>query len=274
MRKLGKIVIHIVLWIYVAFTLYPILFAVINSFKKSVDVISSPFALPATLQIGNYVDAWKSAKISTYFMNSVYISALCSFGSILLAAMTAYAITRIRFERTNKIVSAFLGLNLMIPGAFLLIPLYFLLIDMKIYNTPLALILPYITFGIPLSTFIIQSFLRSIPADLEEAGVMDGLSAFGLFWKVVLPLTLPALVTTFILTFLGNWNEFIMANFFVTKEKFRTLPVGMVGFVTGKLRNYGSLFASTMYSIVPVIVIYAFLQQKIIDGVTAGSVKG
>ncbi|MCR8644063.1 carbohydrate ABC transporter permease [Paenibacillus sp. N1-5-1-14] len=274
MKNKKGILTHVILMLYVIITLYPVFWAFQNSFKTSAEVISHPFAIPTDFQFVNYINAWTSSKISTYFFNSLYISTLASVVSMVLAAMTAYAVTRMRFKTMSKIVQAFIGLALMIPGSFLLVPLFFLLNDMKIVNTHAALIIPYITFGIPLTVFVISAFLRSIPNDLEEAGVMDGLSAYGLFWRVILPLCTPALVTVFILNFLGNWNEFVMAQFFLTKETLRTLPVGMVAFMNSLNMNYSGLFASTMFSVIPVVVIYAILQEKIIEGVTAGSVKG
>lgn len=274
MGKFKNTIAHVVLWIYVIFTLYPILWAFQNSFKTSADVAASPFALPSSLNLNNYINAWTTAKVGSYFFNSLYVSTAASIVSIVCAAMVAYAVTRMRYQVMSKLVTAFIGLALLLPGSFLLIPLYKMISNLELNDTPWAILLPYMTFGIPLTMFIISAFLKSMPSDLEEAGVMDGLTAFGLFWKIVLPLTMPALVTVFILNFLGNWNEFIMASFFITKEKFRTLPVGMVAFRDMMNMNYGGLFASTMYSIIPVVVIFAFLQEKIIEGVTAGSVKG
>ncbi|WP_256758370.1 carbohydrate ABC transporter permease [Cohnella sp. WQ 127256] len=280
MRKYGKLWIHIVVSFYILITIYPLFFAFINSFKTTIQVIDNPFSVPFDLNFANYINVWESSKISTYFFNSLYISTLCSVVSIVLAAMVAYVISRMRYRFANKVIYLFLGFNLLVPGGFLLIPLYFLLVGMQFdqsshaFIAQLAIILPYITFGIPLTTFIIAAFMKSIPAEMEEAGVMDGLGAFGLFWRLVLPLTVPALVTVFILCYLGNWNEFIMANFFIAKDKFRTLPVGTAAFNDTLNKDYGGMFAATMFSIVPVALIYAFLQRRIIDGVTAGSIKG
>lgn len=275
MGKSRRIVIHILLWAYMIITIYPIFFALQNSLKSSADVISSPFSLPIqTFTWDNYIAVWEMTPVVRYFFNSMYISTGASIVSMVLAAMTAYAITRMRFRTMNKIVTMIIGAALMIPGSFLLVPLYFLLVNLKLADTPFALLLPYMTFGIPLSVFIVASFLKTIPGELEEAGVMDGISAFGLFWRIILPITMPALVTIFILNFLGNWNEFIMASFFLSSDDMKTLPVAMVAFRDSMQLNYGRLFASTMFSIVPVIIIFAFLQEKIMEGVTAGSIKG
>jgi len=275
MNKPRSVIIHFILWIYVVITLYPIVFALQNSFKSSANVISSPFSLPiSTFSFDNYQAVWNLTPVLRYFFNSMYIAVGASATSMILATMTAYAITRMRFKLMNKITTMFIGAALMIPGSFLLVPLYFLLVKLHLVDTPWALILPYMTFGIPLSVFIVGAFLKTIPSELEEAGVMDGVSAFGLFWRIILPISVPALVTIFILNFLGNWNEFIMAQFFLSGDTHKTLPVAMVAFRDSMQLNFGRLFASAMFMIVPVVVIYAFLQEKIIEGVTAGSVKG
>jgi raffinose/stachyose/melibiose transport system permease protein len=144
----------------------------------------------------------------------------------------------------------------------------------RILDKHLALIIPYTANAIPLNVIILSAFMRSIPIELEEAAVMDGLSAKGVFAKIIFPLTIPALVTVFILNFIGNWNEFLLANFFISTDELRTLPVGMVGFRDTYNTNYAQMSAGIVYSVVPVMIIYAVLQKQIIEGLTAGGVKG
>jgi raffinose/stachyose/melibiose transport system permease protein len=179
-----------------------------------------------------------------------------------------------KFPTYGKWVYGFLLISLLIPPASLLIPLYIMVKDIGLYNTPLALIIPYTAFGIPLTVFVIAAFLKSIPRELEEAGVVDGLSIYGILGKIVIPLTMPTLVTVFILNFINHWNEFILANLFLSTQQLRTLPVAIVAFADQFNMNYGALTASITISIVPVIIIYAILQKKIIEGVAAGSIKG
>ncbi|AEI45175.1 carbohydrate ABC transporter permease [Paenibacillus mucilaginosus] len=265
---------HGILWVYLLLTLYPLVWVLNSSFKTNKEIITNPWGLPQEFTLDNYVAAWKGAKISTYFFNSFYVSIVASVVTILFASAAGYAITRMQLGRVNKYVNAALLLALLVPGGTLILPLFVWLRDLGLYNTHLALIFPYVTFGLPLTVFIVSAFMKSIPADLEEAGVMDGLTAFGLFARIILPLTVPALVTVFILNFLSNWNEFVMAYLFLSKEKLRTLPTGMVAFMNQFNMNYGGLAASIMFSVVPVLTVYAFLQEKIIEGVTAGSTKG
>ncbi|MGE6227764.1 carbohydrate ABC transporter permease [Paenibacillus sp. GbtcB18] len=280
MSKLKNGFLHAFLLLYVFVTLYPLFWGFQNSFKRHVDIVASPFALIKNFTLDNYANAWTSANIGRYFVNSLYISVVASVVTIVLASMTAYALTRMYFPKMNKIVTGVFLLAIMIPAGSLLIPLYRFILNVTndlhipLYDTHLALILPYIAFGLSLSIIIIMAFIKSLPRELEEAGVMDGLTIYGLFWKIVLPLMTPAIVTVFIINFLGHWNEYVLANVMLSKEALRTLPVAMAAMNNGMAMNYGALLAATMFSIVPVVVIYAILQEKIIEGLAAGSVKG
>ncbi|EGL18256.1 MULTISPECIES: carbohydrate ABC transporter permease [Paenibacillus] len=280
MSKLKNGFLHAFLLLYVFVTLYPLFWGFQNSFKRHVDIVANPFALIKNFTLDNYVNAWTSANIGRYFVNSLYISVLASVVTIVLASMTAYALTRMYFPKMNKFVTGVFLLAIMIPAGSLLIPLYRFILNVTnvlhipLYDTHLALILPYIAFGLSLSIIIIMAFIKSLPRELEEAGVMDGLTIYGLFWKIVLPLMTPAIVTVFIINFLGHWNEYVLANVMLSKEALRTLPVAMAAMNNGMAMNYGALLAATMFSIVPVVVIYAILQEKIIEGLAAGSVKG
>jgi raffinose/stachyose/melibiose transport system permease protein len=274
-RAMKKSVSHIILLAYLIAILYPFLFVLFSSLKSdNQEIASNPFGLPSTLHFENYVEAWVNAKISVYFFNSLYIATLCSITTILISSMAAFAITRMRYSKMSKGMFQFILIGMLIPGNALLLPIYILLKDVSILGTHLALIIPYTANAIPFTVIILSAFMRSIPSELEEASVMDGLSAKGVFAKIILPISVPAIVTVFIVNFIGNWNEFLLANYFISTDELRTLPVGMVGFRDTYNTNYAQMSAGIVYSIVPVMVIYAVLQKQIIEGLTAGSVKG
>ncbi|MNW59039.1 Trehalose transport system permease protein SugB [compost metagenome] len=215
-----------------------------------------------------------NAKIGTYFWNSLYISILSSACTIALGAMFAFAVTRMRHRKWSLFLYSLILAGMLIPNNALMLPIYLLVRKMGILDTHLALIVPYVANAIPFTIIILAAFMRSLPGEIEEAAVMDGLRAPGIFAKIVIPLTVPAIVTVFIVNFLGNWNEFLLANYFLSTDKLRTLPVGMVQFRDQYQMNYAQMSAGIVYSVVPVLVIYAILQEKIIEGVTAGGVKG
>jgi len=275
MRVLKKSIPHLFLMAYLLIILYPFLFVLFSSVKTDNQAIASnPFGLPSSIIFDNYVNAWVNAKISTFFFNSLYIGVLSACLSIFFAAMLAFAVTRMRYNRISAILFQLILLGMLIPNNSLLLPIYGMMRNLNVLDTHMALILPYVANAIPFSVIILAAFMRSIPGEIEEAAVMDGLSSLGLFFKVMLPLTVPAIVTVFIINFLGNWNEFLLANYFLSSEELRTLPVGMVGFRDAYNTNYAQMSAGIVFSVLPVMIIYAVLQEKIIEGVTAGSVKG
>ncbi|NBC67608.1 carbohydrate ABC transporter permease [Paenibacillus sacheonensis] len=279
-NSLKRSIPHIVLFAFLILTLYPFLFVLFSSIKSDNQAIASnPFGFPASFHFENYREAWVNAKISVYFFNSLYISTLCSVVTILFSSMGAYAISRIRYLRISNVMYQAILIGLLIPGNALLLPIFIMLNKMEFFGhavlgTHMALILPYTAGAIPFTVIILVAFMRSIPGEIEEASVMDGLSAKGIFSKIIMPITVPALVTVFIINFIGNWNEFLMANFFISSDNLRTLPVGMVGFRDIYNTNYAQMSAGIVFSILPVMIIYAVLQKQIIEGLTAGGVKG
>ncbi|MBW5445009.1 ABC transporter permease subunit [Cohnella sp. CFH 77786] len=270
-----KTVPHVILLAYVAVILIPFVIVVFSSLKESnAEVAAHPLGFPKELFFDNYVKAWKQAKINVYFFNSLYISLSASVAGVLLAAATAFALTRMKFARTSKWIYQFVLIGMLIPGNVLFISQYILIKDLHLLDSPWALLLPYTAGAIPFSVLLISAFMRSVPAELEEAAIVDGLSSPGLFFRIILPLTLPALVTVFIINYLGNWNEYLLSNFFISTDRLKTLPTGMVGFRDAYQTNYPLICTGIVFSVLPVLVLYAFLQQKIIEGLTAGSVKG
>ncbi|TVY00448.1 carbohydrate ABC transporter permease [Cohnella terricola] len=276
MRKVfQKSLPHLLLLVYVVVILFPLVFVLLSSFKTSNDqIVTAPFGLPSKPTLENYSKAWTQAKISRYFFNSAYLSVTAAVSAILLAAATAYAIARMRMARASKIIYQFILLGMLIPGNVLFIAQYILVQKLGILGTHWALYLPYTAGALPFSVLLIVAFMKAIPSEMEEAAIVDGLGVIGSFFRIILPLTLPALVTVFIINLLGNWNEYLLANFFISKDTLRTLPTGMVGFRDAFQTSYPLVFTGIVISVLPILIIYAFLQKTIIEGLTAGSVKG
>jgi len=266
---------HLLLMLYVAAVLTPFAFILLSSLKtNNIDIAERPFGLPESWTLQNYAEAWTRAKINVYFFNSAYLSLSSSAAGVLLAAAAAFALTRMKFAVASKWIYQFILIGMLIPGNVLFIAQYLLVKDLGILNTHWSLFLPYTAGALPISVLLVAALMRSIPGELEEAGIVDGLGALRLFFLVVLPLTLPALVTVFIVNFIGVWNEYLLANFFISKDHLRTLPTGMVGFRDAFQTNYALICTGIVISVAPVLALYAVLQEKIIEGITAGSVKG
>ncbi|MDP4096770.1 carbohydrate ABC transporter permease [Paenibacillus sp. P96] len=266
---------HTLLMMYLLVILFPFLFVLFSSVKTDNNAIAlNPFGIPQEFAFSNYVEVWVKAKIGVYFFNSLYISTLSAAVSILIGAMLSFAVTRMRYPRAGRAVFGLALIGMLIPNNSLLLPIYLLVRKLGVLDTHWALIIPYTANAIPFTIIVLAAFMRSLASELEEAAVMDGLRAPGIFAKIVIPLMIPAMVTVFIVNFLGNWNEFLLANYFLSTDQLRTLPVGMVQFRDQYQMNYAQMSAGIVYSILPVLLMYAVLQKRIMEGLTAGSVKG
>nr|WP_246469749.1 carbohydrate ABC transporter permease [Cohnella nanjingensis] len=260
---------------YVVVILVPFLFVLFSSFKlDNNEITQHPFAFPKHFSFDNYKETWVKAKISVYFFNSLYLAFSAAVVGVLLAAATAFAITRMKLEKSSQWIYQFVLIGMLIPGNVLFIAQYFLVRDLHILDTHWALFLPYTAGALPFSVLLLAAFMRAIPHELEEAGTVDGMGAIRMFTKIILPLSIPSLVTVFIINFLGNWNEYLLSNFFISKDSLRTLPTGMVGFRDAFQMNYALICTGIVFSVLPVLILYTFLQRQIIEGLTAGSVKG
>ncbi|RUS48650.1 carbohydrate ABC transporter permease [Cohnella sp. AR92] len=272
---LRKSIPHIVMIAYVVIILLPFVFILFSSLKvNNTEIATHPFGLPKTWEFGNYKEAWVKAKINVYFFNSLYLAFSAAVVGVLLSAATSYAITRMKFRRTSNGIYQFVLIGMLIPGNVLFIAQYLLVQKLGILDTHWSLFLPYTAGALPFSILLISAFMKSIPQELEEAAVVDGMNVFRMFFQIILPLTVPALVTVFIVNFLGNWNEYLLSFFFISKDALRTLPSGMVQFRDAFQTNYALVCTGIVFSVVPVLILYAFLQRKIIEGLTAGSLKG
>ncbi|MFC4779381.1 carbohydrate ABC transporter permease [Paenibacillus sp. GCM10023252] len=265
---------HIFLSSYVIVLLFPLVWLLMSSFKTNREITMNTWSLPSSFHFENYKAAWETANISGYSFNSLIVTVAACIITLLFAAMTSFALSRMKFAKANKWIYQFILLGLIVPHGAMLIPLYRLIQGIGLYDSHWALILVYCTYALPITVFIIYAFMLSIPSELEEAGIMDGLGATGLFSRIILPISIPALVTVFILNFITNWNEYILSQLFITSESLKTLPTGMATFNDGYRTNFASLSAAVIISIIPVLVIYFFLQRQIIEGMTSGSVKG
>ncbi|WP_127532577.1 carbohydrate ABC transporter permease [Paenibacillus kobensis] len=265
---------HFTLWAYILVTLFPLVWLLMSSFKTNREITVNTWALPKSFNFDNYRAAWESANIGGYAFNSLYITIVSCLLTLALASATSFAIARMKFKALNKAVYQFILLGLLVPASALFIPLYRLINELHLYNNHWSLILVYCTYALPITVFILHAFMISIPNELEEAGIMDGMSAAGLFVRVILPLSMPSLVTVTILNFIGNWNEYILSQLFISSEAKRTLTTGMATFNDGYRTNFASLSAAVIMSVIPVLIVYLFLQRQIIAGMTAGGVKG
>ncbi|WP_214626325.1 carbohydrate ABC transporter permease [Paenibacillus agaridevorans] len=272
--SVAKPLIYIVLGILLVTQLYPLLWLFLYSFKTNDEILSgSFFSLPSVWQIENYSAAIESGNYWRYLGNSLFVTSITMASVIVLAALAAFAITRFRWKYGQLVLLLFL-LGMMIPLQSTLLPLMIIFKNMDILNTHLSLILPYIAFQTPISVFILSGFMKAIPHEIEESAIIDGAGVFRIFRGIILPISVPPIVTVCILTFINIWNEYILAATFISSEKLKTLPFGVNSFVSQYSVNYGAIGAFLVLGALPVIVVYFLLSERITKGMVAGAVKG
>ncbi|WP_420874334.1 carbohydrate ABC transporter permease [Paenibacillus dendritiformis] len=254
--------------------IYPLLWLLIYSLKSNEEILSgSFFSLPAVPQWNNFRDAIQSGNYFQYLYNSFFVTIVTMLGVLLLSSLASFAISRFRWRYGQAVMVIFL-IGMMIPMQATLLPLMLIFKNINILNTHLSIILPYIAFQTPIAVFILSGFMKSIPHEIEESAVVDGAGIFRIFRSIILPISVPPMMTVCILTFINIWNEYIMAATFISSERLKTLPFGVYSFVSQYSINYGAIGAFLVLGALPVILIYFLLADKITKGMVAGAVKG
>lgn len=273
-RRAEQTLIFVSLLVLSLLWLMPFVTVFLSALRSQGDLISRGiFAIPKTWQWANFVKAWNTGDFAIYFRNSLFLIAVKVPIGILIASLAAYPLARMRFRLSMPIFIFFLA-GLAIPVQVTLQPLLVMMKQIGISNSLFALIPPYIAFGLPFQIFVMRGFFRLIPSELLEAARIDGASEFTAFWRIMLPLSLPALATLAIIDVLATWNEFLIALVLISANEARTVPLGLLQFQGEHSSNYVLLMAGIVISIVPVIVVFIFLQRYFIAGLTSGAVKG
>jgi ABC-type glycerol-3-phosphate transport system permease component len=272
---LGKTMIYLILSLFALSTILAFLWIIMISLKTTTEFLTtSPWALPEVPQFKNYTIAWERARIGTYFGNSIVVSLTGASISVLVSAMAAYVLARVPF-RLNGFFRGYFLVGYMVPLFLTFIPLFFMMNSIGLSSGLTPLLLLYIASGVPFNTFILRGFFEALPSELEDAAAIDGSSPFHTFWAIMLPLSWPGLVAAFLINFMSLWNEFFLALLFLNKEN-ATMPLGL--FYMAQRAEYTAqwtdLFAGMIISIVPILIVFALLQDQITSGMTEGAIKG
>lgn len=249
---------------------FPLAWMLYSSLKTNQEIFAHPFSLPASPQWSNLVDAWTAGQLGRLYLNSLFVTGSAVLIVVALASLAAYAFARLSFPGRDALFYLFL-VGLLLPPQTVIIPLYTLLRDLGLLNTHLALILPYASWPMALTIYLLRSFYRTLPGELEDAARIDGAGMFQTFWHVMLPLVRPAIVTMVILNAVNLWNELLFAMLFIRDEGLRTLPAGLLAFYGYYSVDYKLVFAALSIATVPVLVLYFVFQRQIIAGLTVGS---
>ncbi|MFP3122008.1 carbohydrate ABC transporter permease [Ectobacillus funiculus] len=264
--------VYMMLIAYLVVIAYPLLWMVMSSFKTTDDIFTHSWALPKQWLFENYTAAWNQG-ISSYFLNSVIVTALTCMITVLVSSLGAYGLSRFEFKFKSIILIICLG-GLMLSPQVSLIPLYKMIQSIGLYNTYWALILPYTAYRIPFTILLIRSYFLSIPKELEESAYLDGCTSLGIFVRIFLPMSKPILATATVLTVYHTWNEFMFAIIFIDDNSLKTIPAGLMQFRDALQTDWGVLLAGLTISAVPIVVVFLFLQKYFVRGIANGSIKG
>ncbi len=253
--------------------LLPVGYMLLTSVKSSLEIAVNPLGLPHTLNFENYIDVFNRMNYLRAVLNTVFITAVSSIGIVLVSALAAYPLARVQ-TRWSSAVYQYFSFGLMIPSFVVIIPLYSLMRSVGLLNTYAGLILIYIAFNIPFAVFFFTSFIRSLPKELEEAGLIDGCTPITVFWYIVLPLLRPVIGTVTMFITLSIWNDFLLPLVFLFDANSRTIMVNVYSFLGYYGFNPTTLFPAAVLGSLPLLIFFFFLQRQIIAGITAGSVKG
>ncbi|WP_458463760.1 carbohydrate ABC transporter permease [Paenibacillus sp.] len=274
MRRFGYVLLYFLLSLVAVLQILPLVWLLLFSLKNNQEVFDmAPFSLPATPHWENYVKVWTEGNISLYFFNSVWITVVSVVFTVLFASLVTFAITRMRWKGRSLVLGLFM-VGLMIPVHSTLIPLFSLFLKLHLTDHPLSVILSYIAFNMPITIMILLGFYYALPREVEEAAVMDGCSVHRIFFRIVLPMTSSVVSTTAIINMIYNWNEFIFVNTFISTDSYKTLTVGVQNFIGQYTTDWGAIGATLMISIMPILIAFLILSNRIVEGIAAGSVKG
>lgn len=252
---------------------FPMVFTLLSSLKTKLEIFSDPFGMPGKVMWSNYVEAWKNANMSTYFMNSIIQSVVTVVLLIIISSLVAYCLARIDFK-SSRFLEIFFMLGMMIPMHTILVPVSYLIGTFNLKNNIFALVLIYVAFSLPFSILVLTNFMKTIPYSLEEAALIDGATTFQIYRRIVLPLSLPAISTISIFNFLSVWNNIIFPLLFINDNKLKPIALGLLNFNGEHGSDYGPLMAAIVITVAIPLVIYLLFQEKVEGGMSAGAVKG
>ena len=270
----AKILVYAIMVIFTVLTIYPILWLVLQSFKTNTTYLTTnKLSFPSSLYLGNYAFVINQGNFFGFLKNSLIYTSVTVAVVVVLSNMAGFAFAKLNYKITKLLHGIFI-VGILLTMQSILIPLFLMVSAAGIHNTRWAVLIPYIALGLPMGVYLCTDFQKSIPDELLEAARIDGASFISIFSRVVLPMCAPVSVTLAIITFTGNWNEFILMSLMTSSEKLKAIPY-MVGRYAGALgSDYGKLFTSLTVALIPILIFYSIFRNQITKGVAAGAVKG
>lgn len=273
-KMVKKSLFYLAVLVIVVIAVFPFYYAILTSFKSGTGLFRVDY-FPTELNFANYASVMTGRNFVRSVLNSVFIAGTTVIFALFLAVTASYALARVRFRGRGLLLMTILAVS-MFPQIAVLAGLFELVRFLGIYNTPWAMILSYVIFTLPFTVWVLTTFMRDLPLEIEEAAIVDGATPWVIITQVFMPLLWPALVTTGLLAFIGAWNEFLFALTFTVSETQRTVPVA-IALLSGASEQeipWGNIMAASVIVTVPLVVLVLIFQRKIVAGLTAGGVKG
>jgi raffinose/stachyose/melibiose transport system permease protein len=271
--SIAYFIIYLILSVWAVTTIFPFVWVVNNSFKPSREVINSSFSLPKEFTVGNYTNAFEKQNVLESYKNSFVISGSVTISVMILASMMAFALTRYEFKGKGIVYSLIIS-SLMFPAFSTIIPVFKMMTGMNLINNPLSVILPQTAGNLSFATIVMMGFLRGLPLEMEEAAYMEGANVTRVFIKIIIPLSRPSLATVAIFCFLWSYND-LFTQLIMIRRRVNYPISALLNEISSKYgTDYGLMAAAVTLIVIPVLVVYIFLQKNIVKGLTAGAIKG
>jgi raffinose/stachyose/melibiose transport system permease protein len=271
-EKWGSPVTYFIALLLIAVCLAPVVYIVLGGFRTNSQISTNPAAFPSPWVFKNYASVLSSVTFWGEFANSVIVALLSTIGVVVLGVMVSFVIARYDFRFKGAMYSLFAA-GLMFPMVIAITPLYLVIKDLGLVDSLFGLIVPQVAFGLPTTVIILVPFLRAIPNEIEEAASIDGASRLGFFFRMVIPLAMPGVVTVGILSFIGSWNNYVLPLYILNSQANYTLPLGVQAFSSQYSTDTAAVLAFTSLAMLPALIFFAIFQKRIVGGLT-GAVKG
>lgn len=273
--RLTKGMLMLPILVYTAFSAGPYLWTAIMSLRTTDEIYRSHYGLPIPAHWAKFYVAWTEFGYDVYFRNSAIVAVAAVILITIVGAMAGFGFARKRYAfPLRQPLFLLIFLSVMFPPQIMILSLFQILIKLKLFNTLPGLILVYVATEMPITIYLLRAFFAQIPQELEDAARIDGCTDWTMFWRVMFPIALPAVATTFILDFIYFWNEFLYAVVFITQQEIRTLPLAIQFLVSDQYQDIGMLATGLMIATLPILIMYLFLSEWFVKGMTAGAVKG
>jgi len=266
------LLVELMMLAYAVMVLYPLINMILSSLKSTREIFQNPFSLPVEWAFNNYATVWVDGRFGRYIWNSVYVTFVSMVIVVLFGSMAAFGISRYKYRLSTAIYLIFLS-GIMLPLKAAVIPLFLIVRNLGLLDSHVALIFVFAAMGLPSTVFILAGFMSTIPRDLEDAARIDGSNDFGIYRRVVIPLSAPSIALVTIYNTVPIWNDFFFPLVFIQSNRLKTLPLGISTFFGQFQINWALVFTALSIAILPMLVLYIFMSKYFIKGITAGAIK-